>query len=170
MAILCVPRPHKILFAFCLWVLFIPVINHGTVWSFAENTNTVEAGQAPQFKLEDFIGDRISWPNPLSAQLKNLTVNLIFPPQHRLLDEANPHIQLFTQDGKFNETFVIKGAVSKIEVNKEINADLLYAQLDIYYCREGALAVCLIQKVLYEIPLVHNKSAEDLDINYQVPN
>ena len=128
-----------------------------------------EAVKAPEFQFEDFVGDRILWPQRVSAQLRNLTVQLIFPPEHKLLNEAGPHVQLFTMDGKFNETFAIAGAVSQIKVGKRVNADVLYAKLDIYYCREGALPLCLIKNVLYEIPLVRNQDPEDMNIIYQIP-
>ena len=114
-----------------------------------------------------FIGEKILFRRASSSQIKNLKLNISFPVECSLLSEANPSIRLFTQK-RFVKSFTIVGAVSTFVLDESIDEDLLFAELSLFYCKEGDQGLCILKSVLFEIMIDDQLPAGDLDLEYIV--
>ena len=120
-----------------------------------------------KFIESEFVGERITLKGSQSSLLIGVTVNLQLPKNHKLLLKAKPNIQLFTRNELIGK-FTIQNNTSNFLIGKEILSDKLFAELDLYYCREGNTGLCIIKKVLYEIPIRKGVESQMLKIQYTV--
>ena len=115
-----------------------------------------------------FIGERILWPDKISPQVNTVTVNIVFPPHYKILDDANPTIKLMTAEGKLIEDRLMDKIPFTFNLNKPINSAQLLAYISIYYCRDDDIAMCLKKNVLVEFNIDKHLVIHTLDINYPV--
>ena len=120
------------------------------------------------YDFDHFFGDKVALQDK-SNHIKQLYIKLNFPPKHKFISETKSRIRLFTKD-KLIDTFFIDQNEEAFTIEKKIEADKVYAELNLYYCREGAQGLCLMKNVLYEISLNPNLSPNDLTLNYTIPD
>jgi len=115
----------------------------------------------------DFIGERITLKESYPAQIKNLNLNISLPEQYELLSKAGPEIRLFTRE-EFIQGFEIVSTRNTFELDETITTDYLYAELSLFYCRDGNQGLCINKQVLYKIPINDQLPASNLDLEYIV--
>jgi len=121
------------------------------------------------FDFNNFIGDKVILDRKQAAAIQNLNLSLDLPKEHKILAKANPFIRLFTKDGTILKTLDIKENMDSYYVDQDIMSDTLYAEMVLYYCREGKEALCLVRNVLFQIPLDRGLQSSNLDLSYKVP-
>jgi hypothetical protein len=122
------------------------------------------------FNFDQFIGDRIVLPEYHSSTISDFTVDVTFPPQHMLLPKAKPYARLFTKDNKLLKTLTITGEHNSITVDTTLEEEMIYAEVSLFYCRVGEQGICLMRNLLFEVYLDPQLPAENLTINYIVPD
>jgi len=143
-----------------LFAIFIIVIFY--------SIKIVESALIPD--ITNFFGERVSLSQPQSAKIGKLRLNVQLPADYKLLIKANSQIHLFTLDGKLSRKISLKGTSTVVPVNREIRADKLYVELALYYCKKGKEGLCLIKKVLFDVPIQKSKNSEEFALDYQVPD
>ena len=119
--------------------------------------------------VTNFFGERVSLSQPQSSTIEKLRLSVQLPADYKLLVKANSKIHLFTLDGKFSKKIPLKETSSIFSINREIHSDKLYVELALYYCKQGKEGLCLIKKVLFDVPIQKSSKPEELILDYQVP-
>jgi len=128
---------------------------------------TVESATIPD--VVNFFGERISLSQPQSSKIGKIHLDIQLPDDYKLLPKANSQVHLFTLDGQFSKKFPLKKTSVVIPINREVRADKLYVELALYYCKEGKEGLCLIKKVLFDMPIQKSNNTEEFILNYQLP-
>ncbi len=124
--------------------------------------------KAESIHKSSFIGERILWPDKISPQVNTVTINIVFPPHYKILEDANPAIKLMTAEGKLIEERLMEKLPFTLTLNKPINSAQLLAYISIYYCRDDEVGMCLKKNVLVEFNIDKHSSIHALNINYPV--
>jgi len=119
--------------------------------------------------VNNFFGERVSLSQPQSSKIGKLRLSVQLPTDYKLLVKANPQVHLFTLDGKFSKRISFKETSVVVPINREILSDKIYVELALYYCKQGKEGLCLIKKVLFDVPIQKGRKAEEFILNYQVP-
>ncbi len=124
--------------------------------------------KADSIYKSSFIGERILWPDKISSQVNTVTINIVFPPHYKILEDTNPSIKLITAEGKLIEDRLMEKLPFMLTLNKPINSAQLLAEISIYYCRDDEVGMCLKKNVLVEFNIDKYSSIHAVDINYPV--
>jgi len=116
---------------------------------------------------EDFIGERILVNHVHSSFIEKLNLSIDLPNGHKLFQHPQSAVKLFTENGPV-ETFALTKPSQTFLVYKEILDSPLYAEVDLYYCREGKESLCIIKHILYEITMDQDLPAHDLNLRYSL--
>jgi len=117
---------------------------------------------------EKLIWEKVKISQPVSDIIENLIIDIQLPEKHKLLLKAKSNIQLITKNQGLIEVYPINTVKQSFKVNQSIENHTLFAQMDLYYCREGIEGLCLIKNILFEIPIDKTVSNKDLNIRYKV--
>jgi hypothetical protein len=115
----------------------------------------------------DFVGDHIVIKQNVSQKLKEIRVNVIFPTQYKLLDEAKSHVEIFTEHAVIKEAD-IDTFPAVIKLKDKITEPYFMVKLLIYYCRYDETGMCLKKEVLYDITTSKRSSLKKLNLDYQI--
>ncbi len=126
------------------------------------------AAENSTFDAENFFGQRIAFQGIKSAQVRTIRLVLQFPRGYKMLFHAKPSMKLFTKEGVFLKEFLIKKNSDSFLLNQKISSEQLYAQIGLYYCKEGDEGMCLLKNLLFEISLDKNLPADDIFLTYTV--
>jgi len=119
--------------------------------------------------LDQFIGEQITLQGRYAQHLKDISLQLEFPDNHKLLPKARPNIVLYDEQGQPIFSQLLTKSNSRIVVDKIFNASQIYAKVGVYYCKQGAEGLCLMQNVLYKIFLAENAQSNQISIKYALP-
>lgn len=119
------------------------------------------------FSMKDFHGEKEVLDGVNISDLKNVSLNLSFQDNYKLNAEAPGRIRLFSENGKVNIDKSITSAKVEFDPKSLKEADKLYAEMVVYYCKEGNEGLCLVKDVLFEIN--NNEKGKDrLEIYYSL--
>lgn len=119
-------------------------------------------------KSDSFVGEKITWPEKVSKNLKNININVTFPEGYKFLDEAHPYVKLVSTDDKLIQDAVINEFPFQLKLSKKIPSAPFFINLGIYYCREKGVAMCLRKNVLYQVDVDDASKIESMNIAYQI--
>ena len=119
--------------------------------------------------LDHFRGDKIALHGEHSSQIKNIHLKLELPDGHKILIDAGSSLRIFFKEGRASGTFPLHDLDENFVINEKFSDDKIFAELILYYCREGERGLCLMRNVLFEITLDGALPPEDLSIHYAVP-
>ncbi len=132
-----------------------------------DTLNIRKAKTAKPLDLAKFTGQRITL-NPHGSRIEDIVFDLEFPAEHELLKESDPYIRILTADGNIILESPINGTHLRIKLNEQIDAQKIYVDAVVYYCRHGKGTMCLFKNILFEVPLTPTQQPEDLNITYSV--
>jgi hypothetical protein len=115
----------------------------------------------------DFVGDHIVIKQNVSQKLKEIRLNVIFPPQYKLLDEAKSHVEIMTEHAVIKAVDVEKFP-AVIKLKQKITEPYFMVKLLIYYCKDDETGMCLKKEVLYDITTSKRASLKTLNLDYQI--
>jgi hypothetical protein len=104
-----------------------------------------------KFNIKDYKGEVVKAPKVNFSNLDSVSFELKLPEGYKINDLAESGVKIFTADGKVNVDGVFSGKKLSKKVEGVSSAGTLYAEVIVYYCREGNEGLCLIKDVLYEI-------------------
>ncbi|MDP4175856.1 MAG: thioredoxin-like domain-containing protein [Bacteroidota bacterium] len=120
------------------------------------------------FNKSDFKGETKIVNDVNLAMLKNINLNLTLPAGYHLNSLAPSELKVFSKDGKINIGKKITSNNIMLDLENPGHIDKLYAEMVVYYCREGNEGLCLIKDVLYEINNSSSSKQEDLKLDYAI--
>jgi DNA-binding beta-propeller fold protein YncE len=124
--------------------------------------------ELPQAEIE-YIDDEFTVNGPTSNKINLLRINLAFPPGYKFLPEAPSIVTLKSQASKIEKEFELSNVSQEFLVSIEFPDSDLTVDLDLHYCREGEVGLCLIRKVRFLIPLVEDSEPQNVNLEYRVP-
>ena len=130
---------------------------------FAKENNVPE-----NFEAADLKGEQVSILEAKPDNLNNLKLSITLPAGHKFLTEGLNSLRLYTENGKLFKSFKIKGLNSSLTVNDHIKSKRAFAQVTLYYCREGNKGMCMVKTILFTIPLKSNDQGADWELQYTV--
>lgn len=120
------------------------------------------------FNKDEFRGERKEVNEINIGMLKTIDLKITLPDGYHLNPLAPSEVKVFSEDGKVNIDKKITTSDIKVDINNVSKADKLYAEMVVYYCREGNEGLCLIKDVLYEINNSENAKGSSLKLDYVV--
>ena len=126
------------------------------------------AAENPTFDPDHFFGQRIAFQGTKSANVRTIRLVLQFPRGYKMFFHAKPSMKLFTKEGVFIKEFPIEKNSDSYPFDEGIPSEQLYAQIGLYYCKEGEEGMCLLKNLLFEITLDKNLSADDIFLTYTI--
>ncbi len=157
-------------YKFSLFILFCSFLL-GKENVFAQETvpspgEKLEAGEMTAGK---HFAEKIRLQCPQSADISDIHLQLEFPEGYELLIKAKPYLRIFTADGQIDDKLDITSLTPSFKIAQEVPSDMLYAELNLYYCKHGDEGLCLIRNILFEIPLQKSNQPRQLKLAYSVP-
>ncbi len=116
----------------------------------------------------DLKGDRVTILREFSDHIDKIKLRISLPPGHKFLVEGMNHFRIYSADGQVFKSFKIKDLNSNLTVSDTILSSHAYAQVTIYYCREGDKGMCKVKTVLFDIPLKASPEHRDWDLSYTI--
>jgi len=102
----------------------------------------------------------------VSGHITGLNIQVSLPPNYQFLSEAKPFVRLFSpEDGEIAK-FELEEPVGHFSLNAQVSSARVFAEVGLFYCRQGALGLCLIKKLLYDIPVSQTGGSENLNLGY----
>lgn len=104
------------------------------------------------------------------SSLDSIRLKIELPKDYKLNPLAESAIHLFTPDGSFNRSWKLEFTTLTKPVMAGMQADTLYAELLLYYCREDNEGLCYIDNPLLEIKndKMQTSEKETFTLNYHV--
>ncbi|MCA9406847.1 MAG: hypothetical protein KC684_09925 [Candidatus Omnitrophica bacterium] len=130
------------------------------------NINNQGLTLSPQ---ETYFGEVISEPIIASSSINTIHWNIIFPEDHRLLIDAKPYIRIFNRPDQDILKISLTATEGSFACNQEIKGEEVWAEIGLFYCKDGKEGLCLMQNVLYTIKIDKALPPADLNLYYQVP-
>ena len=130
---------------------------------------TAVAQQVFAFDPQEFRGDKIELQEKQPAKVSGVNFILSLPLGYKLLPEAKPYLKLYTPEGKILTTLEVHNGINTATFQKKIKGDKLFAELALYYCKEGEEGMCIFKTVLLIVPLDRSLPKNNLHLSYDVP-
>ena len=121
------------------------------------------------FDPKQFNGEKIDIAVKQPAKISGINFILTLPLGYKLLPEAKPNVKLYTSDGKAIAQMDVHNGINSVGLHKKLKGDKLFAELALYYCKEGEVGMCIFKTVLLVILLDQNLPKNNLRISYDVP-
>jgi len=157
----------KIRIKFCLAQIIFLIVGC------AENKLLIADASLPSkheiFDPNHYLGDHIKISKPQPGLIKQVILDITSPEGYQFIANAKPQMRLLSKNGLLLKSFDIPQLDhSRFNVNLTVPDDLLFAELSLYYCRESKRGLCLIKKILFEIPVNHGLLPNDVFLTYTI--
>lgn len=103
-------------------------------------------------------------------QLSAIDVQLTLPAGFKINPLAHSQLTLFTRDGSFQKTVDLKDTGFRVPLSGPVEADTLYAEMALYYCREDNEGLCYIKDILFRIHQEAGNGGKAVKLKYEVTN
>lgn len=104
----------------------------------------------------------------LPSHLKSLKLQLTFPPDYKMVEDADSSLTL-SADGREFGRWTIRDASSLWRTDLILPAGEASVELNLYYCRDTAEGLCLSDHAVLKVPVVSSEEFRDGSIRYAIP-
>ncbi|MGE5402445.1 MAG: hypothetical protein ACM3S2_18775, partial [Ignavibacteriales bacterium] len=121
------------------------------------------------FNKNNFNGEKKIINGVNLRALKNISLSLTLQKDYELNPQAPSQIRIFSEDGSINLNQKITAVNTSINAGSLAGKDKLYAEMVIYYCKEGSEGLCLIKDVLFELNNSDQNGTTAVNLSYDLP-
>ncbi len=120
------------------------------------------------FSKDRFDGKTEKIDNINLSFLKEIKLHLKLPEGHKINPLAQSQIKFFTENGSINFTKDITSNNMEIKLDDLNNIPKLFAEMVVYFCKEGNEGLCRIDDVLFEFSSDKSVNKKEMELNYSV--